>query len=82
MAMGMLDTGPKFDWTWDNKIYDCYQVWKTKVELIFSPVLSKATPEKVCYLRYWMGDEGISLVNKWTATGKLDFSKYKHIGIF
>ena len=72
----MLETGPKFDWTRHNKIYDCYQVWKTKVELIFFSVLSECTPEqKVSYLRYWMGDEGIPLVKKWTAIGKLDFSK-------
>ena len=73
--MGMSATGPKFDWTRDNKIFGQYQVWKTKVELIFSSVLSECTPEqKVSYLRYWMGDEGIPLVKKWTAIGKLDFS--------
>ena len=78
--MGMLDTGPKLNWTSDNRICDRYQVWKTKVELIFSSVLSKATPEeKVSYLRYWMGNEGIPLVKKWTATGKLDFSNKKEI---
>ena len=73
--MGMLETGPKLDWTRDNKIFDCYQVWKEKVELIFSSALAECTPEqKVSYLRYWMGDQGIPLVKKWTALGKLDFS--------
>ena len=76
MAMRMLETGSKLNWTGDNKIYDHYQVWKTKVELIFSSALSECTPEqKVSYLRYWMGEEGILLVKKWTAIGKLDFSK-------
>ena len=75
MAMRILETGPKFDWIRDNEIYDCYQVWKTKVELIFSTALLEYTPEqKVSYLRYWMGDQGIPLVKKWTALGKLDFS--------
>ena len=74
MAMGILETGPKLDWTRDNKIFDCYQVWKEKVELIFSSALAECTPEQVSYLRYWMGDQGIPLVKKWTALGKLDFS--------
>ena len=70
----MLETGPKLDWTRDNKIFDRYQVWKEKVELIFSSALAESTPEQVSYLRYWMGDQGIPLVMKWTALGKLDFS--------
>ena len=75
MAMGMLETGRKLDWTRDNKIFDRYLMWKEKVELIFSSALSECTPEqKDSYLRYWMGDQGIPLVKKWTALGKLDFS--------
>ena len=75
MAMGVLETGPKLNWTRDNKIFDQYLVWKEKVELIFSSALLECTPEqKVSYLRYWMGDQGIPLVKKWTALGKLDFS--------
>ena len=75
MAMGLLESGPKFDWTRDNKIFDRFQMWKEKVEMIFSSALLENTPEqKVAYLRYWMGDQGIPLVKKWTALGKLDFS--------
>ena len=75
MAIGMLETGPKLNWTRDNKIFDRYLVWKEKVELIFSSALLENTPEqKVSYLRYWMGDQGIPLVKKWTVLGKLDFS--------
>ena len=75
MAMGLLDSGPKLDWTRDNKIFDQFQIWKEKVEMIFSSALLDSTPEqKVAYLRYWMGDQGIPLVKKWTALGKLDFS--------
>ena len=73
--MGLLDSGPKLDWTRDNKIFDRFQIWKEKVEMIFSSALLDCTPEqKVAYLRYWMGDQGIPLVKKWTALGKLDFS--------
>ena len=75
MATGLLETGPKFDWTRDNKIFDCYQIWKEKVELIFSSALEESSAkQKVSYLRYWMGEEGIPLVKKWTALGKLEFS--------
>ena len=75
MAMGLLESGPKFDWTRDNKIFDRFQIWKEKAEMIFSSALLENTPEqKVAYLRYWMGDQGIPLVKKWTALGKLDFS--------
>ena len=73
--MWMLETGPKLDWTRDNKIFDWYEVWKEKLELIFSSAIAESTPEqKVSYLRYWMGDQGIPLVKKWTALGNLDFS--------
>ena len=75
MPTGILETGPKLDWTRDNKIFDCYQIWKEKVELTFSSALAECTAEqKVSYLRYRMGDQGIPLVKKWTALGKLDFS--------
>ena len=31
MAMGLLESGPKFNWTRDNKIFDRFQIWKEKV---------------------------------------------------
>ena len=75
MATGLLETGPKLDWTRDDKIFDRYQIWKEKVELIFSSALEKSSSkQKVSYLRYWMGEQGIPLVKKWTALGKLDCS--------
>ena len=75
MATGLLETGPKLNWTRDNKIFDRYQIWKEKVELIFSSALEESSAkQKVSYLRYWIGEQGIPLVKKWTALGKLDFS--------
>ena len=75
MATGLLETGPKLDWTRANKIFDRYQIWKEKVELIFSSALKESSAkQKVSYLRYWMGEQGIPLIKKWTALGKLDFS--------
>ena len=87
MATGLLETGPKLDWTRDHKIFDRYQIWKEKVELIFSSALEEiSSKQKVSYLRYWMGEQGIPLVKKWTALGKLDFSSSEEdalrVGIF
>ena len=75
MAMSMLNSGPKLDWTRDNQMFLRYKKWRSKVELIFRSALSKATPEeKTSYLKYWLGDEGLPLVEKWESTGKLDYS--------
>ena len=71
----MLESGPKLDWTRDNQIFLRYKKWRSKIELIFRSALSTATPEeKTAYLKYWMGDEGLPLIEKWESTGKLDYS--------
>ena len=73
--MSTLQTGPKLDWTRDNQMYECYRIWKKKVEFIFCSALADATPmQLVSYLKYWMGDQGIPLIEKWESTGKLDYS--------
>ena len=73
--MSTLETGPKLNWTRDNQIYECYRVWKKKVEFIFCSALADSTPKQlVSYLKYWMGDQGIPLIEKWESTGKLDYS--------
>ena len=46
MAMTLLDSGPKLDWTRDNQIFLRYKKWKAKVELIFRSALSQATQKK------------------------------------
>ena len=75
MAMSTLETGPKLDWTRDNQMYERYRVWKKKVEFIFCSALADSTPKQlVSYLKYWMGDQGIPLIEKWESTGKLDYS--------
>ena len=75
MSGHLLETDPRLNWNSNNKIYECYFVWKTKVELIFLSVLEDTKPkQKTSYLRYWKGDEGIPLVKKWESTGKIDFS--------
>ena len=73
--MSTLESGPKLDWTRDNQMYECYRIWKKKVEFIFCSALADSTPKQlVSYLKYWMGDQGIPLIDKWESTGKLDYS--------
>ena len=75
MAMSTLETGPKLNWTRDNQMYERYRVWKKKVEFIFCSALADSTPKQlVSYLKYWMGDQGIPLIEEWESTGKLDYS--------
>ena len=73
--MSTLESGPKLNWTRDNQMYECYRIWKKKVEFIFCLAFADATPmQLVSYLKYWMGDQGIPLIEKWESTGKLDYS--------
>ena len=75
MAMSTIETGPKLNWTRDNQMYERYRVWKKKVEFIFCSALADSTPKQlVSYLKYWMADQGIPLIEKWESTGKLDYS--------
>ena len=73
--MSTLESGPKLNWTRDNQMYECYRIWRKKVEFIFCSALADSTPKQlVSYLKYWMGDQGIPLIEKWESTGKLDYS--------
>ena len=76
--MSTLESGPKLDWTRDNQMYERYRIWRKKVEFIFCSALADSTPKQlVSYLKYWMGDQGIPLIEKWESTGKLDYSNTK-----
>ena len=56
-------------------MYERYRIWRKKVEFIFCSALADSTPKQlVSYLKYWMGDQGIPLIEKWESTGKLDYS--------
>ena len=73
--MSTLESGPKLDWTRDNQMYERYRISRKKVEFIFCSSLADSTPKQlVSYLKYWMGDQGIPLIEKWESTGKLDYS--------
>ena len=76
--MSTLESGPKLDWTRDNQMYERYRIWRKKVEFIFCSAPADSTPKQlVSYLKYWMGDQGIPLIEKWESTGKLDYSNAK-----
>ena len=76
--MSTLESGPKLDWTRDNQMYERYRIWRKKVEFIFCSALADSTPKQlVSYLKYWMGDQGIPLIEKWESTGKLDYSNFR-----
>ena len=76
--MSTLESGPKLDWTRDNQMYERYRIWRKKVEFIFCSALTDSTRKQlVSYLKYWMGDQGIPLIEKWESTGKLDYSNAK-----
>ena len=78
--MSTLETGPKLNWTRDNQMYECYRIWRKKVEFIFCSALADSTPKQlVSYLKYWMGDQGIPLIEKWESTGKLDYSNAEEL---
>ena len=80
--MSTLETGPKLNWTRDNQMYERYRVWKKKVEFIFCSALADSTQKQlVSYLKYWMGDQGIPLIEKWESTGKLDYSNAEETSV-
>ena len=67
-----LGIGPILDWTLDNGLLQRFQVWKRKVNIIFSSALAKESPEIKCnYLTYWSGDKGSELVEQWKTSKKL-----------
>ena len=71
MTLSTLESGNKLNWTRDNQIFECYKIWKKKADFIFCSALADATPKQLeSYLKYWMGDLGIPLIEKWENTGK------------
>ena len=67
----MID-GPKMDWTRDNKMYERYLQWKKRCDMIFKSALKPHDESIKCeYLKYWLGTEGLPLIEKWENTGKL-----------
>ena len=71
-----MTDGPKMDWTHDNKQYDRYTQWKKRCQMIFKSALVDQTDTvKGEYLKYWMGTEGLPLIEKWENTNKLTYGE-------
>ena len=69
-----MTNGPKMDWTRDNKQYNCFIQWQKRCKMIFHSALVDQTNQiKGEYLKYWMGTEGLPLIEKWENTGKLTY---------
>ena len=75
-SAGLMTDGPKMDWTHDNKQYDRYTQWKKRCQMIFKSALVDQTDTvKGEYLKYWMGTEGLPLIEKWENTNKLTYGE-------
>ena len=80
MVVNLADSGPKLDWTRDNRIYDHFTNGKVKVECYFESIPSDyQIKQKVALLRLRLRDESHPMVNKWISTGKLDFSQAEDV---
>ena len=64
-----MTDGPKMDWTRDNKQYDHFIQWHKRCMMIFHSALVDQTD----VIKYWMGIEGLPLIEKWESTGKLTY---------
>ena len=70
--MGLLDYGPMFDWTRDENMYSSFLQWKQHVKMVFKSALRTVGEPAQCeYLKYWMGKEGLPLLEHWEKSGKL-----------
>ena len=83
MATSLIETGPKLDWTRDHQMYKRYKKWKKQVEMLMDSMLEEESGKVKCnYLKFWLGEEGLPLIQRWEDTNKLrytgvDASRYK-----
>ena len=71
-ASALMENGPKLKWSRDNKQYEHFQTWKKRCQMVFKAALKNIDGAFKCkYLKYWMGTEGIPLIDKWKNSGKL-----------
>ena len=71
-SIGLLESGPMFDWSRDSNMYKNFQAWKQRVDMVFKSALRTTDEAAKCqYLKYWLGKEGLPLIERWTKTGKI-----------
>ena len=67
-----IDKGPVMDWTNDSGLDEHYRKWKKQVEVLFLGPLNGVNAVVKCNcVIYWSGDNGMDLVDKWTAENKI-----------
>ena len=73
-SAGLMTDGPKMDWTRDNEQYNRFIQLQKRCKMIFRSALVDQTDAiKGKYLKYWMGTEGLPLIEKWENMGKLTY---------
>ena len=69
-ASGLMENSPKLEWSRDNKQYEHFQTWQKQCKIVFKAALRNIDGTSKCeYLKYWMGTEGIPLIDKWENNG-------------
>ena len=62
-----------FDWTRDESMYARFLQWKQRTKMVFKSALRTAGEAAQCeYLKYWLGKEGLPLLERWEKAGKLN----------
>ena len=54
-----------FDWTWDNNIYQRWQLWSHKARLALDAMEGDNEKTKISYLHHWLDGKGISKIKGW-----------------
>ena len=71
-SMGLLENGPMFDWTRNENMYSRFLQWKQSVKMVFKSALRTVGELVQCkYLKYWLGKEGLPLLERWEKSGKI-----------
>ena len=59
MSLAGMDLSPKMDWTLDNGLYQRFQVFKEGcIDNLSGPLHTIPEENQVCYIGYWMVEEG------------------------
>ena len=71
-SIELLENGPIFDWTHDENMYRNYKQWKARVKMVVKLALrTTGEPAKYESLKYWLGKEGLPLIDGWDKTGRI-----------
>ena len=71
-SMGLLENGPMFDWTCDENMYSRFLQWIQCAKTVFKSALRTVGEPAQCeYLKYWLGNEVLPLLERWEKSGKI-----------